>query len=491
MKPRIVLFGVAVLALLGLGSWAGLRRERPRKPAARGSAPLVVTTTAKRQDLVIAVTQTGAVAAKNATPVIPEISGRAAWVCANGVIVKAGDEVLRLDPKQLQEQLNDLNVRYKDAVIRQGQSEAASKSRMTEMQLRLKQAESQVTSFERQQDIALRQTADQITFDTKELEKSREDVETRRRLAAKGLMPETDVERQDAAVKAQTFALQKSQTDYDLKKNQVAADAGTRHQNVNNTNRDMSRARNWTQRDVRMSGNEVETLKLQLDRANEDIKKTVLTAPVGGLVMLSAVGGWVGDSHVPKLGDYISQGREVASIINVDRMQVNIELDQAQITEVRMGQPADIAIEALPGKILKGKVSSIGQNARRPPVQGWFGLSSAATFPVTIDLPPTGKALIRPGMRANVRLVARTIKEAILVPMGCVFRYDGKPIVYVDRGGGSFVRAVVTVGQNDGDYVAITKGLRAGQRIALNDLGGSASESAPAGQSQSKERRSR
>ena len=39
----------------------------------------------------------------------------------------------------------------------------------------------------------------------------------------------------------------------------------------------------------------------------------------------------MGDSHLPQLGDYMSQGREVAQIINVDRMQVKIELDQTQI----------------------------------------------------------------------------------------------------------------------------------------------------------------
>jgi HlyD family secretion protein len=452
----------------------------------------------KQADLPITIMATGAVAAKNATPVIPEISGRVASVCANGVIVKTGDEILRLDPTKLQEQLADLTTRYKDAQIRQGQSEAVSTSRMTEMRLRLQQAEDGVAAYERQQQIGVRQDAGKLAFDTQELEKSREDVEVQRRLAAKGLVPETDVERQDAGLKAKEYALKKASSDLDLKKTQVDAETGQRRQNVNNTNRDMSRARGWTERDVRMSGNEVDNLKLQLARAQEDLGRTVLKASVGGLVMLSSLGGWIGDSHPPQLGDYVSQGREVAQIIDVNHMQVKIELDQSQITGVRMGQVAEVAIEALPGRILKGKISSIGQNARRPPVQGWFGVSSSATFPVTIDLPPTGTALIRPGMRANVRLVAEIVKQALLVPLSCVFRYDGKSVVYVDRGGGAFGRVTVTLGRDDGDYVAITKGLKAGQRIALNDLsatsgassGGTASgsESPP---EQSKEPRSR
>ncbi len=469
MNARLLVLGGVILALLGLGSWAGLRRARPAR-AASAQAPLVVTTTAKQADLLLTITQTGAVAAKHATSVIPEISGRVAWVCANGILVQAGEEVLRLDPKALQEQLASLQVDYREAQLQAAQASAVSDSRMKEMRLQLRQAEDDVAAFARQRQLALRQQQDQLAFDANEVEKRREQVETQRRLAAKGLVPQTDVERQETALQAAEFALQKAKSDYELQQTQVAADTNQRARRVTNTNRDMSRTRGWTERDMRMSGNKVDNLKLQLDRAQEDLARTVLRAPASGLVMLSSLGGWVGDSHPPRLGDYVSQGREVAQIVNLDRLQVKIELDQTQITGVHMGQAAEVTIDALPGKVFSGKITSIGQNARRAPVQGWFGNSSAATFPVTVDLPPTGKALIRPGMRANVRIVVRTIKGAILVPTGGVFRHNGASVVYVDRGG-RFVRTPVTVGESNGDYLAITRGLSAGARLALNDLG--------------------
>jgi HlyD family secretion protein len=97
-------------------------------------------------------------------------------------------------------------------------------------------------------------------------------------------------------------------------------------------------------------------------------------------------------------------------------------------------------------------------------------MASTATFPVTVSLPSIGKALIRPGMRADVKLVSRRIKGAITVPNGCIFRRDGKSVVFVERGG-KFVRTPVTVGESNGEYTAITRGLQAGERIALNDLG--------------------
>ncbi len=430
---------------------------------------LVVTTKAKRQDLLLTVTQTGAVVARNAAPVIPEISGRIQWVCPNGIVVPAGGVVMRLDPTTFQEQVTDLTVRYQEAVRRQAQADAVGKARMQELRLRLKRAQDGVSAFERQQEAAAEQSADAISFDAGELQHRREDAEVTRRLASRGLVPGTQVERQDAAVKADEFDLRSAQSDHELTKSQAASDAADRWHNVNDTMRDMTRTRSRSERGVRMTGNEVDNLKLQLERAREDLARTTLTAPMGGLVVQSATGGGRSDPHLPALGDWVSQGRQVADMVSLDRMQVKLELDQAQITGVRMGQPAEVIIEALLGKVLPGKVTAIGQTARRPPIQGWMGMSSSVTFPVTVDLPPTGKSLIRPGMRATVRMVSRRIKGAIVVPSGCIFQRDGRSVVLVQRGG-KFTPAAVTLGESNGDYTAITRGLRAGERIALNDL---------------------
>lgn len=482
MKARSLILALIVIAVLGALGLA-LRQARSsgtRKVAAAKAErreELVVTAAAKRQDLEIAVTQTGVVAAKNAKSVIPEISGRIQWICGNGIVIKAGDTLLRMDPTKNQEQLTDLTVRYEEALRRQTQSEVVGKARMKEMQLRLQRAQDDVAAFSRQQEVGLQQMSDSIAFHEKELARRREEVEVKRRLAGKGLIAGSEVAREEASLKAAEFSLQRERSEYQIKKAQAEADVLERRRTENDTTRSMSRTRSWSERDARMSGNQVENLKLQLDRAREDLGKTVVTAPVGGLVVLTPLGGRMGQSNLPRLGDGVSQGREIASIVSLERMQVKLELDQTQITGIEMGQAAEVTIDALPGKVLKGKISAIGQTARRPPVQGWMGSSSTATFPVTIDLPPTGKALIRPGMRANVRIVVRRVTGVITVPTGCVFRQGKQSVVYVERGG-KFVQAPVEQGESNGDYIVIASGLRVGERIALNDLGASSSAEA-------------
>ena len=472
MKARLLAGLVGAVVVLGAVSWAR-SQSKPSAPAVGASKSLVVATTVKRQDLLVTVNETGVVAAKDSTPVIPEVSGRIQFICGNGIVVKRGDTIVRLDSKPFQDALTDLQVRYDESVRSMNQTEAVSAEDEKEYRLRLRRAQDEVAAFGRQQQVTLQQAADSIEFHTSELEKLREDAEVKRRLAAKGLVAETEVDRQDASVKAAEFSLEREKSEYELQKSQAAADLADRQKSVTHTNEDMTRARGWSQRHIRMGGNEVENLDVQLKRAEEDLTKTTLTAPTDGLVVLTVDTGVTGDSRPLRAGDYAPQGKEVASIVSLERMQVKVELGQAEITQVRMGQEAEVTIEALPGEVLKGTVSAIGQTARRPPLQGWSsGLSSTATFPVTIDLPPIGKALIRPGMRAGVRMVSKRVPDALTVPTGCIFRHDGHPVVFVEREG-TFVPTQVTLGDSNRDYTAITKGLKEGDRIALNDLGAS------------------
>jgi RND family efflux transporter MFP subunit len=487
MRGRTIAAGLGVVAVVGaVGGAAGWQARAHRARPSAKAEEMVVTTTAKRQDLLFAVTQTGVIAARKSTPVVPELSGRIQWVCEDGIVVAAGDTILRLDPTKVQEDAADLAVRYDEAKRRKAQADAVGKARMKEMKLRLQRAEDDVAAFERQQAVDLRQASDSIAFHAAELERRRQELEVKQRLAAKGLIAGTEVEREQAGVRAAEFALTRERSDYELKKSQAAAEASSKRRTVNDTARDMMRARTWSERDVRMTGNEVDNLKLQLERAQADLGKTTLTAPVPGLVMLQAQGGWRGEARTLRMGDWVMQGREVAQIIGLGQMQVKLELDQSQITGVRMGQAAQVSVEALPGQVLQGKVTAIGQTARRPPVQGWMGVSRTATFPVTIDLPPSRQSLIRPGMRASVRIVSRRIPDAILVPSGCIFRRDGRSVVFVQRNG-AFALAEVRTAESNGEYTAITRGLKAGDRIALNDLGAAA----PAGARAATSRKSR
>jgi multidrug efflux pump subunit AcrA (membrane-fusion protein) len=98
---------------------------------------------------------------------------------------------------------------------------------------------------------------------------------------------------------------------------------------------------------------------------------------------------------------------------------------------------------------------------------------------VTIDLPQTEQAFMRPGMRANARIVVRRIKGAVTVPAECIFQHGRGRVVYAERDG-RYQRIAIQVGASNGDYTQIVRGLKQGDRIALNDLEASAAPAAAA-----------
>ncbi|GAG53465.1 unnamed protein product, partial [marine sediment metagenome] len=220
-------------------------------------------------------------------------------------------------------------------------------------------------------------------------------------------------------------------------------------------------------------------LGMRLKQVRDDLEKTAVLAPAHGLLVFQSTGSR-DQLHPYELGDKVSQGRPIAQVVNLLHMQVKLEFDQESIIGVKTGQQAIVQVDALPAKTFKGTVVEIGKQARRSQIEGAsWRRASDTTFPVTIDLPETKEALMRPGMRANARIIIRRVQNVITVPAECIFERDDRSVVYVERNG-RFRRTVVQVGATSGDYTEITSGLEKGQRVALNDLGATAEAETPA-----------
>ncbi|UCH35312.1 MAG: efflux RND transporter periplasmic adaptor subunit [Armatimonadota bacterium] len=479
MRARRAIAGVVVVVLLGAAAW-GAWRVIPRGAApAADSVEMVVRAVANRQDLLITVDQTGSLSALDSMPVMPEVSGRLVSVTENGVMASAGDLIAMLDPTEGEEQVKQLTREYAETLRKLEQAKKRGESNLAEMGIKVQRARDEAAVFERQQQAILRDLRDNITFQENEIERRREQLDVKRRLAGAGLIAGTEVEREEAGLRAAEFGLQRDRTDYELKKSQAESDIFDRRKRADDIEHDLGVARRRAERDVRMAQNQVENLKLRLDREKEELRKTAITAPTSGLVVLNPQHRRHGGGDVPRAGDRIWAGRQLAQIVDTKHMQVKLELDQARISGVKVGQEAIVEIDALPGESFGGKVVEIGQTARRPPLEGWWGMSSEQTFPVTIELPRVEETKMRPGMRANVRIVMKRIEDVITIPTECVFERDGRFVVYVERDG-RYREVTVKIGESSGDYTAIVQGLKEGDGVALNDLGTSAVASAPA-----------
>src|ERR1700692_3451708 len=96
-----------------------------------------------------------------------------------------------------------------------------------------------------------------------------------------------------------------------------------------------------------------------LVKTKDVLSKTTYTSPINGIV-----------SYLPeRVGDYVVMGMQNANgsfIMPLSDMSVvtaEVKVDETDIVNVKLGQDADITIEAVPGKIFKGKVTEIACKA--------------------------------------------------------------------------------------------------------------------------------
>ena len=85
------------------------------------------------------------------------------------------------------------------------------------------------------------------------------------------------------------------------------------------------------------------------------------------------------------------------------------------------------------------------------------------TVPVVFELPNPGGLM--PGSYVDVRVFTPELIEAIVIPATAIVDDGGTTVVYVMDGGEGFYKRRVTVGARDGDKIAVTSGLAAGERF--------------------------
>jgi HlyD family secretion protein len=169
-------------------------------------------------------------------------------------------------------------------------------------------------------------------------------------------------------------------------------------------NRDMSRAR-------------VEQGRAGLTRAKDLRSKTEYYSPLDGI--LTSLPVHEGENVVPGIQN--QPGNLLYQVSDLSVITAEVKVDETDIVNVKLGQEADVAIDAIPEKTFKGEVTEIGQSA----IGRTSGLTSgqnAATSEeakdfkvvVTIKDPPPG---LRPGLSTTAKIVTATRENAVTVPI--------------------------------------------------------------------------
>ena len=136
-----------------------------------------------------------------------------------------------------------------------------------------------------------------------------------------------------------------------------------------------------------------------VDAAQRDLNKAVVVAPADGVI-----------SQVSSLnvGQFVATGTTIAMLVETDDSWLEANFKETQLTDIRVGMPAEVAVDAFPGVKLAGKVTSIGAATGAEfaliPAQNATGnwVKVVQRIPVRVELDAAPTEPLRSGMSATV-----------------------------------------------------------------------------------------
>ena len=158
------------------------------------------------------------------------------------------------------------------------------------------------------------------------------------------------------------------------------------------------------------------------------------------------------------VGDYVTRGMKVAVVVRVNPLRVQLTVPEQFVAAVSAGSPVSFEVDAYPGRKFEGKVRYVS-----PALQ-------AEQRALTIEaIVPNASGDLKPGFFATARIEQPAKTLGIVIPAAAVQTTSGTSRVFIVNGDRVEER-FVTTGQAVGDLIDVTKGLKAGERVATANV---------------------
>lgn len=212
-------------------------------------------------------------------------------------------------------------------------------------------------------------------------------------------------------------------------------------------------------------------LEISRDRANatmqqaeSNAERMLITSPIAGVAVVRQTWKNGGNMLEYEEGDEVRAGQPVVEVVNPSVMRVRARVNQADINELRRGQPVRIGLDAYPDLSFSGVVDQISpvgtQSTLNPKVR---------TFIVLVLVQGSNPKLM-PDLTASLDVEIERVPHALVLPRDAVVR-NGEDTYALIRHGGKLERQAVTLGPSNAYQVVVAGGLSEGATVARNAAG--------------------
>jgi len=428
--------GLLAIGTLAVLASAGVLIPGAMSPDAEGPT---LTHTVTRGDLVVTVTEQGTLESSNNAEIKCKVRGWSlvTWVIEGGTVVQAGDELVRLDTKRIEDAISQQTTTYHTSAATLAQSKATVANAEIAIPAYLEGSyETQLKSLQRSKTIAQTnlETAQKMLANTK-------------KMFRRGYVTDLEVEGNAFTVTQAELELKVVETEIDV------LNKYTKEMRMETLNGNLKASKSKLQADE--AGFSMD--EMRLERARKELKDCVIKADRSGLVIYPSAAAW---KETPDIAEGVNVRKDQTLLLMPDlsKMQVKVGIHESMVDRVRPGQDARIT---LPDRTLYGKVVSVSPVTR--PAGWWTG--NVVKYDTLIELPSAEG--LKPGMSAEVEVILDRHVDVLTIPVAAVVETEAAQFCWVKTVDGPQRRAL-QLGDSNDSFIEITAGLKAGEEVVLN-----------------------
>jgi len=374
-KRKKIWIAVGAVAVLGAVIFFSIK-------ATRADEIVVQTSKAEIKDILRSkVSASGEIKAKEFVDLQAEITGVITdLLVREGDNVKKGDVLLKIDPIPTKADLD----------VQQAQYEAQTSDARAQ-QFQIMNAETGLARDE----AALRSAKAELDQAENNFARAQSSFNRKQQLNEDGLISREDYEMAQNELKLSRSQLEQSKARLVQAEAQVTASRNSVEQMKVSQTSAQKRA---------------DAMFASLTRANDQMDKTVLRAPLNGIITQLPV--TKGERAVP--GTMFSTQATLMTIADLSTIQAELKVDETDIVNLSIGNPAQVKVDAIPDTVFEGEVTEIGNspiNATTATAQ-----QEAKDFKVVVTLKlPSAK--LRPGMSCTTDIITSTRNNVLAIPI--------------------------------------------------------------------------
>jgi multidrug resistance efflux pump len=208
----------------------------------------------------------------------------------------------------------------------------------------------------------------------------------------------------------------------------------------------------FKEQDIKTAQAQLDTAQISLDTQKRQLGYTTVTAPIDGTVSaLSVQKGTIVASGISGF----SGGTTIMTLSDLSHVFMIATVDESDIGDVKVGQPARIKVASFPGKTFTGQVV-------RKATKG-INTNNVVTFEVKVEVLDPQKDLLQPEMTGSVTIIEAAAENVLTVSQMALDRQGDKVFVTTTDG----QRKQVTLGLEGTENAEVTAGVSEGDHLLM------------------------